>query len=46
MEFKAICVDLGLSLTKAELKDAMEHLDENHDGTIGEGEFINWFVNR
>ena len=46
MEFKAICVDLGVSLSKNELKEAMDHLDENSDGTIGEEEFINWFVNR
>ena len=46
MEFKAICVDLGVSLSKNELKEAMDHLDENSDGTIGEDEFVNWFVNR
>ena len=46
MEFKAICVDLRLTLSKAELKDAMEHLDENSDGTIAEEEFIKWFVHR
>ena len=27
-------------------KEAMDHLDENSDGTIGEEEFVNWFVNR
>ena len=31
---------------KAELKDAMDHLDENGDGTIGEDEFVKWFVHR
>ena len=46
MEFKAICVDLGVTLNKAELKDAMDHLDENGDGTIGEDEFVKWFVHR
>ena len=46
MEFKSICVDLGLTLSKTELKDAMEHLDENSDGTIAEEEFIKWFVHR
>ena len=46
VEFMAICVDLGVSLSKNELKEAMDHLDENSDGTIGEDEFVNWFVNR
>ena len=46
MEFRAICVELELTLTKQELKDAMEHLDENKDGTIEEKEFVQWFVHR
>ena len=46
MEFRAICVELELTLTKQELKDAMEHLDENKDGTIEEKEFVQWFAHR
>ena len=49
MEFKAICVDLGgVSLSKNELKeeDGPFMMTKSVDGTIGEDEFVNWFVNR
>ena len=45
-EFIALLGHLDISLSKEELREAMDALDRNGDGTIGCDEFVDWFVNK
>merc|ERR1712100_998043 len=42
-ELGSLCADMGLQLSKAELKKAMVTLDKDSDGTISFDEFLPWW---
>ena len=43
VDLKEMCKEMGSTLSDAEIRDAIEHLDRTKDGTVSFDEFLPWY---